>query len=388
MAVARKQLFIDVYDPTSGTKLATWINVNLNQFTKSINSGLSECILQLGQPYNYAGSDIAEGNEVKVYILDNDTAGVRKLIYWGYISMIEAEIAENSNKMYIHLLGYHTLLALDILQASAVTKVEYSAEDIGDIMKDLIDKFNAANPSSKLNYTSLTIPTVGQDITYTFRRVFYQQAMDKIRSYAPANYYFYIDENQTVNFKPKPTTPTHVFVLGKHFSAIKIQRGIEKLKNSLLIWNGEPSVSVIYKRYEEATSIAKYGRRTTLVDDYGVGNEATADMLSQNYLNENSDPEIVLEVDIFDNTENSDGKGYDIESIQPGDTCNFVGFSDAFSQRYLSQNMLITSVKYSLEKVTLTIDPRNLGIVDWQDQTAKNVQESASNTSPDTPYTT
>lgn len=387
MAVKKKQLFVDVYDPATGLKITSWMNVNLNQFTKNINSGLSECILELPYNFDYAGTDIAEGNEVKISIQDNDTGGgVQRLIYWGYISMIEGEISDRKETMKVRLLGFQTMLALDICRIALATTIPFAAVDISVAIRAIIDYFKIANPLSKLSYTALTIPTVGQVITYTLHRAFYQDALDKIRSIAPPNCYFYIDENNIVTFKTKPTTPTHTFILGKHFSAMQAQRGVEKIKNSLLLWNGETGVSKIYKRYEDAGSIALYGRRTKVIDDWGVGDVATADMLAANFLTENKDPEIVLIVEIMDNTENTDGKGYDIESIQPGDTCSFIGFSEAFASRYLSANMLITSVFYTLDKVTLTIDPRNLGIVEWQDQTAKNALQNNSDTAP-SPYT-
>jgi hypothetical protein len=388
MAVKKKQLFVDVYDPATGLKITSWLTANLNQFTKNINSGLSECILELPYNFDYAGADIAEGNEVKISISDNDTGGgVQRLIYWGYISMIEGMISDRQETMKVHLLGFQTMLALDIVRNSLDTTITFTAVDIGTIIRTIIDYFKIANPLSKLSYTALTIPTVGQVITYTLYRTFYQDALDRVRAVAPPNYYFYIDENNVVNFKAKPTTPTHTFVLGKHFTSVQAQRGVEKIRNSLLLWNGLIGGSQIYKRYEDAGSIALYGRRTKIVDDNGVGNIATANMLAANFLTENKDPEIVLTVEIIDNTENTDGKGYDIESIQPGDTCSFIGFSEAFASRYLSANMLITSVVYTLDKVTLTIDPRNLGIVDWQDQTAKNALQNKSDDTPVT-YTT
>jgi len=383
MAVSRKQLFIDIFNPLTGEKIATWVNANLNQFVKNINSGLSECIIELPYTFDYSESDIAEGNDVQISISDKDTTpGTTRIIYSGYISMIEGTISDRKENVLVHLLGYNTMLANDVLRSgTTTTTITYTSEDIGFVMRDLVEKFNLVN-GSKLNYTILTIPDVGSDITYTFKRTFYKDALDKVRSLAPANYFFYIDENNTVNFKPRPTTPTHTFILGRHFSAVKAQRGVEKIKNSLLLWNGEPTVGVIYKRYEDSNSIALYGRRTEVVDDYGVGDAATADMLAKNFLDENKEPEIVLTVEIMDNTENPDGYGYDIESIQPGDTCSFVGFSEEFAGRYLSANMLITSVTYTLDKVQLTIDPRNIGMIDWQNQTAKNIHEATSDSAP------
>jgi hypothetical protein len=176
--------------------------------------------------------------------------------------------------------------------------------------------------------------------------------------------------------------------LGRHFSAVSAQRGVEKVRNSILIWNGEPGPAgtppCVYKRYEDSNSIGLYGRRAKTVDDYGISTEAVADLLAANFLAENTLPEIVLTIEIFDNTEDPGGKGYDIESIKPGDTCSFVGFSEGFATRYLSGNMLITSVNYTPEKVELTIDPRNLGMIDWQDQNAKNIDQSVADGTPTT----
>jgi hypothetical protein len=389
MAVTKKQIFIDVYNPLTGVKITTWVNANINQFTKNINGGLSEAIIDLPYTFDYSGSDIAEGNDVKISITDKDTTpGVPRIIYTGYISMIEGNISDGQESMTVHLLGYNTSLATDILQTAMVTTKTYTTTDIGAIIRDLVATFKTANPTSKINYTTTTIPDVGQTITYTFKRVTYQDAIDRLRSIAPANYYFYIDENSTVNFKPKPTTPTHTFILGRHFSAVSAQRGVEKVRNSLLLWNGQvgtPGVDpCVYKRYEDSNSIGLYGRRTKVIDDYGITTGAVADLLAANFLAENTFPEIVLTIEIFDNTEDPDGKGYDIESIQPGDTCSFIGFSEGFSARYLSANMLITSVNYTPEKVELTIDPRNLGMIDWQDQNAKNIDQSVADGTPTT----
>lgn len=382
MAVIKKQLFINIFNPLTGVKITTWINANLDNFVKKINAGLSECVIDLPYTFDYSGSDIAEGNFVEISISDNDiTPGTTKLIYSGYISMIESIVSDRRESLTVHLLGFYTLLSLDILRDGLTTVVEYTAEDIGAVMRDIFSKYKIANPTSKINFTILTIPDVGEDITYSFKRTSYQDAIEKVRALAPANYYFYIDENNTVYFKAKPTTTTHTFVLGRHFSAVKAQRGVEKVKNSLLLWNGE-TISPIYKRYEDSNSVALYGKRTEVVDDYGISDEATADMLAANYLTENKEPEIVLTVEIFDNTENPDGKGYDLENIKPGDTCKFVGFSEGFISRYLTENMLITSIIYSLDKVELTIDPRNLGIIDWQNQTAKNIHSAVSDNAP------
>lgn len=299
--------------------------------------------------------------------------------------MIDARVGNNDEGITVHLLGYHTLLATDVLRDDVTTTVAYTATDLADVMKDIIDKYNIVNADSPFTYDSTSIPTTGIDVTaITFQRATYKDAMDKIRSYAPAHTFFYIDETNKISFKDPSATATHTFTLGKHFSALNMSRGIEKLRNGLLLWNGETGAAgtppCIYKFYEDSNSQAKYGRRTEVKNDYTIGgasgDEADADLFGKNFIDENKEPEIVITIQIMDNSEAVSGFGYDIESIQPGDTCAFVGFTEEFAARYLAPVMLITKVVYNMSNVELTIDARQRGLVDTQDATRKQVGDT------------
>jgi len=383
--MTRKQLLVEIYDHLTGALLKTWTNAQLMRFTKEINRGLSECVIVLGETYDYTGSELAEGNDVVVKIYDGDCAPSTLLtIYTGYISSFETNLAERDAGVTVHVLGYHTLLAMDVFKDGTTTTIAYSAEDVGAVMQDIIDKFNAAYGYEVFSYTAASIPTAGADIDYTFQRKTYREAMDRTRELAPATHYFYIDETNLVTFRPMPTTPTHTFTLGRHFSALAVSKSIEKIRNGLLIWDGENAG--LHKLYTDSASQARYGRRTQIETDYGIV-VGDADLYAARFLLENKEPETNLTVEIMDNNANEDGSGYDIESIQPGDTCSFVGFAEAFASKYLSANMLITKVVYSMGKVTLTIDPRLHGFFDTQDALRKQLAETQSSGVP-TAYTT
>lgn len=385
--MTRKQLLVEIYDHLTGALLKTWTNAQLMRFTKEINKGLSECVIVLGEAYDYTGTELAEGNDVVVRIYDGDCAPSTLLtIYSGYISSFETNLAERDAGVRVHLLGYHTLLATDVFKDGTTTTIAYTAEDVGAVMQDIIDKFNAAYGYEVFSYTSTSIPTAGQDIDYTFQRKTYREAMDKARELAPATHYFYIDETNLVTFKPIPTTPTHSFTLGRHFSALSVSKSIEKIRNGLLIWDGVSGGTPVHKLYTDSASQARYGRRTQIETDYGIV-ESDADLYAARFLLENKEPETILTVDIMDNNANEDGMGYDIESIQPGDTCEFVGFAEAFANKYLSKNMLITKVVYTLSGATLTIDPRLHGFFDTQEELRKQLADTQSSGVPST-YTT
>jgi hypothetical protein len=76
------------------------------------------------------------------------------------------------------------------------------------------------------------------------------------------------------------------------------------------------------------------------------------DNYGASFIEENKEPKIRLEIDIIDNNESD--KGYDIESINPGQTCKITGITpdgDIFSD-----NMIITEVVWYLDRATLIIE--------------------------------
>ena len=202
----------------------------------------------------------------------------------------------------------------------------------------------------------------------------YRQVFDKILSMAPANWFYYINERGVVYFKIKPTTPTHKFVFGKHFTDIKIFKSMEKTRNSLLIWNGV-TVAGICRLYTDDASINKYGRRVTKLFDYGLNDTDTADKIGNKFVEENKDIEIKVVCKIIDNNLNSN-RGYDIESISPGDTCSFFGFDDSLATLF-KENMLISKVYYTLNEVTLTVEVKKSSLVEWQRILDNNIDDKS-----------
>ena len=56
------------------------------------------------------------------------------------------------------------------------------------------------------------------------------EAIDILKDLSPSNWYWYVDELGLFYFKSKPSTATHTFILGKHFSSVSVNRSIEKTK--------------------------------------------------------------------------------------------------------------------------------------------------------------
>lgn len=388
----RKNILIKIYTP-AGELIKTLDKGKFNGFVKEINAGLGECIVDLGEDFDYSGVEVNVGNIVEILISDkesvvsNESQGY-KLIYRGYISIFEPIIENGKERTVLTVLGNYTRLSLDLLKDSAQTKLYTHsttgistsspavASDVGLVMRGIIDRYIAETTNPQINYTSTSIPLLGVNMTYTFQRKTYREALDKALSSAPAGYYYFIDANGTVWLKSKPTTATHKFVFGKDFGSIKFEKSLEKMRNFLVIWDN----ASLYKHYQDDTSIVLHGRRAARLVDEGINNEATADLIGEKFITENKDPEVRITCEVADSNQAERG-GYDIESIEPGDTCTFFNF-DLGLANIFKENMIITKVVYSLEKAEITVESFRSGLIAIQERLKKDIEQLEGNNNP------
>jgi hypothetical protein len=378
----------------SGVFSTVWNNITFQGFTKQLNGGPGECVIAYAVPFDYDGADLREGNDVELIVSDSDTAAIStafdngsfntRTIYRGYISLIERLSDGSAETVTVHILGYYTLLALDVLKNGSQTTLyskstdgmttvsgDLGAADIGLLFRAVVDRFIAETGSTRIFYGPDDIPNTGTSATYIFQQKTYRDAIDKLKSLAPTNVYWYVDETGRISFKAVSSAPTHRFIIGRHFTSVDVQRSLETVRNSVLIWNGD----AIYKHYEDAASIALYGRRTECLNDYGISDTNAADAAGAKFLAENKDAAVTLTCTIIDNN-NDAGLGYDIESIQPGDTCAFLGFSSNLSDIF-RDNMIITEVAYNLDSVQIKVELVKSGLVDQQTSQAQDINDIA-----------
>lgn len=404
MAYKRKQLLAKVSGP-SGGYLKTWANINFQSFTKTLNGGAGECVITYAVNFDYNGQDLAENNDVELWISDADTLADTsqdhlafanaKLIYKGYISLIERDIDGSSETVTVHILGYYTRLDLDILKSTTQTTLysintgtgltttsgSNAAGDIGLMVRGVMARFNAET-STKLTYDTTSVPNTGTTAKYIFTQMTYREALDALKGMAPTNVYWYVDATGKLSFKAVPTTPTYTFIFGRHFTKAHVERSLEKVRNVALIYSGTSGGT--YKHYEDLPSIALYGRRTERITSRGIAASGAADAMGAKFLAENKDAALVLKATIFDNN-NTQALGADIEAIEPGHTCSIVGYSSNVSNIF-QDNMIITQVTYRLDSVDITVELVKSNLFDnaaLQDTAIDNINSQGSSI-PDT----
>jgi hypothetical protein len=391
----KKNISIKIYAPT-GEFLKEWFNFQFVGFSKAINAGVGECRIVLLEKFDYSGIELLGGNLATITISDTDTTttdGGPRVIYSGYVSQYAPTINDNGIELiYVTLLGHYTKL-IDILKSGANTNLYTDSTDrnglktasgaaateIAYVMNAIITRYQAETTTPQI--FALSIPETGQDLNYIFKQKTYREALDIALSACPDGYFWYVNELGGFTLKQKSSTSKHIFMLGKHFNNITVTNNIENIYNVVLIWNGLTGGSAIYKSYSDAVSIAQYGRRPYRITDKGIQDSDTADNIAAKFLAEHKDPDIQVSCTIIDN--NIDAiNGYDIESIEPGETCRFIGFNEAGSY-LLRDAMLITRVDYSLESVTLTIENFKTDIVSQAQRLQDQVGSIESDTIPD-----
>src|SRR3989304_985282 len=76
----------------------------------------------------------------------------------------------------------------------------------------------------------------------------------------------------------------------------------------------------MYRVYSNSGSVDAYGLHAVHKVDHRVSQDSTADTMANRILNAKGSPEIRTLLTIVDNNGENQYKGYDIESVVPGDT--------------------------------------------------------------------
>lgn len=362
-----KQIYIKSFDG-DGEYIRTFNDFRISTFSKKINVGIGEMVVKLARKFDDFNSndDVTLGNKLEVWITDEDTGTDPQKIYTGYVEQQIPRIENNDEYVEILCLSVASYLTQDILKSGSQTKLytivddgltetlgSKSAAEVSDVLKSIVEFFRENNSSKQLNYSTNdgdTIEDTGNFLDYTFNALQYSEAIKRCKDAAPQNWYWYIDENEILYFKAVPSEATHTFTIGKDISRIEVTKGLDSIKNIVLISDADS----LYKQYKDDSSVTLYGRRVKQITDLSIGDETSMDNIGASFIAENKDPRIRIVMEIIDNNESE--KGYDIDSIQPGETCKVVGISP--EEELLTDNMIIQQVDWYDGYARITIETR------------------------------
>lgn len=322
----KKRYYYRVYD--GNTFVASWANEVLTQpsFRNIINGGSSEYTIQLDRSFDDFGEDVDVklNNKVEVWVSDREQpSGV--LEYSGYISGYQPTLQGSKQVLEITVMNYIAETQRYLLRdGSGDTTVTYSSQDPSNIFKDIVDKFRA--DGGQLSYTNSSIDLTGTSVSYTFNTSTVKEALDKTIELCPVGWYWYISPDNILYLKPKSETADHTFTIKKNIVNMATFRRIEGLVNRVYFTGGgDPQ---LYRIYENSGSISTYGLYATKLVDSRVTDINTAEIIANRVIDTKKDPEIRTKIRVADSNGQFSEFGYDIESINVGDTMIIKGLRE------------------------------------------------------------
>ena len=323
-------------------------------FTSQINGGFGQCLLDLNLPFDdYGeGTEVDFMNIVRIYVTDsNNTLG--RLVYTGFISNYRPYISGGQQGVRVTLLGLVSLLSFAYYKDGSSFTVAHVSEDPSDIMKAIVDHFNSIYAGSLLSYDvgSTTVDSVGVNVTYTFEEDKWFDAMQNAFGTVGAGWWWHIDKEGQLYLKEKPSSATHTFTIGRDIETIEVDKSAEKVVNKAHIkYNGNTA------DVDDATSITRFGTREVIISDDRIQDATTADQTGNQRVDDNKVEKIKAKITLNAN--------YDLETIQVGDTCQILNMDK--DQTTFNNNMLIVSVAYNFDKVTVELEEQNKFSIELQ----------------------
>ena len=264
------------------------------------------------------------------------------------------------------------------------TTVPHTSDDPSTIVENAID-YGVAN-GSPIVYDSNTLEQTSSTVTYTFVSQTLYEVIQTTLGLAPDNWYWYVDvATNYLHFHEKPSTADHIFTLGKDVIEAKIAKHADNIINTIFFTGGDDGGGILYKKYQDATSIGEYGIRDEKHIDQRVTDTATADVIAQRILNSKSQPEIRLELTVLDS--NNETGGYDIESIKVGDVIALknVKVATTIPLDINEQLLQIVRLEYSPDRARIQCSTLPPEVSKRIEDIRRNLDDSITISNPDTP---
>ena len=297
-------------------------SANINSFQWNLNLDLAYKIDKLIW--------INHRDIIKVYCF---TDKVWKIIYTWVIEEIEKK--DSPDKEYITIkLNWLWVLLNEIIFKSLWSDIFWKNQDPALTIKNIIDCFNAEYYPW---FSYWIIENFWSNININFENQSCFEAL--VKTQETTTFYFYINADWTIDFKPKNTTPTHKATLRKNINKIIENQINKEIYNSIKVKYGSNYTSYI----EDNTSINTYWKKQKIITDSNIVDIGSATTFANSFLAKNKDYKQQVIIEIND-------KFKKIENIKPWDTITVLNTPLSI------QNLQIKQIDYRPFFITLTLE--------------------------------
>ena len=311
--------FPGTFTLTNNTSYWIVISVNNSYFIWLASDGNSYA-RGIGKHNGGGWSPFDDNNDLCFKVYDKQVTNKR--IYSGFISAYEPVIEGPREYVDVTLIGYVATLKDDVYEdSSGNTTVAHATKDPNYIVDDVLTEYGGKITAHDDN------TDVGTNVSYTYNTATHLDAIEKAKDLSDEGWYWYVNAYNTLRFKGTSATADHKMIIGRHVARVTLNKRMENIKNVVLFIGGDVGGGVnLYKEYTRSDSVNLYGRRVAIIQDERVIITATAKRIADKLLDEQEEPEIRMELLIEDNGGQDEYRGYNIESISPGDTVSLRNF--------------------------------------------------------------
>ena len=339
-------------------------------FTAEVDSGLSSLSVSLALPFDYAGADLTKGNLVETYCKPDD--GDEVLIHGGILETIKRTATATGDTVEVSITPYISELSRDYFRDNDTTGISHiwTSTEIATILKTILEKTAYMRSIfSRVHASSTSVQNSGKTVSVQIGSETYLSAIQRVKKMGPGNFYYFVDASGVFWYRNFDSGTHHVFTLGKDAMSLSMTDDLSDLRNVVYFWNqSDADGTMIALERSNASSTALYGRRAEIVTDSRIDSTAAAEAAVSAYLTEHSSPIETYEVDVLSSSK-EDTKGYPIESIRPGDSCEIRNVP-----LLSGKSFSIVRVDYSPDSVKLTL---GIGPVRRPSTLGKTIEEMA-----------
>ena len=329
---------IKVYDLTLTLikTIPSSVRKNNITFSQNINWPQGQANIEL----NYKINEelwFTEWNVIRVFAYD-ETFKAWKLIYSWTIEIITQDFGESIQTVVLECQWLWQLLNKVLFEDGTLSFIKN--DDPANIIKEIIDDFGWYYPNF-LSYTTESIDDYWSNINIEFEN---QDSFNSIKRIVEiTDYWWFVDAEWIVYFKPKPTTNTHEFTLQDDVQSLTIWNDIWDLVNNVFVVYAAWIVWPI----EDLTSRNTYWLRQTVENRNDILDSSTATEFANNFIADNKDKK--LETTLVINTR-YDTWSLTFEDIKPWDTIKVKNTTENIDI------VQIAKVDYTPEFVTINLE--------------------------------
>jgi len=316
VAEDQKRYFYKIYTP-AGVYVKTLLDVSNKQpsFSWTINGGVGELVLTIARGWRDLESceDIVLYNELKVYCSDKDSSSLQ--IYDGFLNRITRKKNQQGQEMVeCQFIGYISEFSTRILENGAYTAIAYNSEEPSEILQSVIDLY-----AGKIDYSVSSILATTNTVSLLFNVNTILECLDKILSACPIGWYWYVDRSNVIHLtRTNKEEPDHRLKIGNAINEIEISETMESVRNDVFVIGGTPDgENRKFKRFYNESSQNQFGKRTEVKNDGRLYDDDSMLFVGRYLLGSEYAKEYTFKFRVLDS--NYSAKGYDIESIKPGD---------------------------------------------------------------------